>query len=413
VRKTAVALIAWLLNLPASAATDVLIRNATVYTMTARGVLPGMDLLIRDGRVTALGKDLPQPAGAELIDAAGRPVTPGLFGGVTQLGLRETDFAPAAQDDTLALGALRPEFDVAVAFNPASAAIAVNAVEGVTFAVLAPLAGGSIIAGQGAMAWMNGAPASATRALFVNLGGDSNTLSGGSRAAQFMLLRQALIEVRAPERLMPSDARLLTPAGRETLGRYVGSGRPVVFDVDRASDIRQALELMQEAKLRGVVAGGAEAWRVASALASAATPVILDPFAALPVNFDMVGATPENAARLHRAGVAIAFSFREDSSNTFNNARKLRQAAGNAVAHGLPYEAALAAITRVPAEIFGVRGEAGTIEVGRLADLVLWSGDPLEVTSAAERVFVRGHTHSMRSRQTELRDRYLPRELAR
>ena len=179
-----------------------------------------------------------------------------------------------------------------------------------------------------------------------------------------------------------------------------------MFDVDRASDIRQVVAFARSEKLRAVIAGGAEAWLVAGELKSAGVPVLLDPLDNLPASFDKVGATLENAARLQKAGVTIAFSFRDPQAH---NIRKIRQAAGNAVAHGLPPEAALAAMTRNPAAIFGVADRAGTLEVGRPADLVLWSGDPLEVTTLAERVFIGGQAIPMRSRQTELRDRYLER----
>jgi imidazolonepropionase-like amidohydrolase len=131
---------------------------------------------------------------------------------------------------------------------------------------------------------------------------------------------------------------------------------------------------------------------------------VLNPLDDLPESFDVVGATLENAARLNRAGVKIAFSLDDPQSH---NIRKVRQTAGLAAAHGLPPEVALAAMTVNPAEIFGAAGRNGSISRGRLADIVLWSGDPLEVTTLAERVFIQGQSQSMQSRQTLLRDRYL------
>jgi len=398
---------------PASAA-SVLIRNATVHTMAARGVLAGADVLITDGRIAALGDDIQAPEGAEVIDAAGRPVTPGFFGGVGHLGVEEIGLEPSEGDYALSLGEMRPEFDVTLAFNPDSTAIGVNRIGGVTFAVLAPSAeagskdrpGGTVIAGQGAVVTLDGTAVPGTNALFVDLGGEANALSGGSRAAQFMLLKQAFMEARSPDEVLMHDERLLTPLGRQALLELAGRPSPFVFDVDRAADIRQAVAFARREKLRAVIAGGAEAWRVAGELAAAGIPVILDPLDNLPSSFDKVGATLENAARLHQAGVTIGFSFRDPQAH---NVRKLRQAAGNAVAHGLPQDAALAALTRNPAAIFGVADRVGMLEVGRPADLVLWSGDPLEVTTLAERVFVGGHAVPMRSRQTELRDRYLER----
>jgi imidazolonepropionase-like amidohydrolase len=397
-----------------AAAASVLIRNATVHTMSARGVLTGTDVLITDGRIAALGDDIAAPEGAEVIDAAGRPVTPGFFGGVGHLGVEEIGLEPSEGDYALALGEMRPEFDVTLAFNPDSTAIAVNRIGGVTFAVLAPSAeagskdrpGGTIIAGQGAVVTLDGSAVPGTNALFVDLGGEANGLSGGSRAAQFMLLTQAFTEARSPDRVLMHDERLLTPLGRQALLELATRPAPFVFDVDRAADIRQTVAFARREKLRAVIAGGAEAWRVAGELAAAGIAVILDPLDNLPSSFDKVGATLENAARLHEAGVTIAFSFRDAQAH---NVRKLRQAAGNAVAHGLPQDAALAALTRNPAAIFGVADRAGMLEAGRPADLVLWSGDPLEVTTLAERVFVGGRAAPMRSRQTELRDRYLER----
>jgi imidazolonepropionase-like amidohydrolase len=232
-------------------------------------------------------------------------------------------------------------------------------------------------------------------------------LSGGSRAAQYMLIEQALREARpAPAAgmmaMVPSHG-LLTPLGRETLMRYARGGR-VVFHVDRAADIRQALALAKRAGFTPVIAGGTEAWMVAADLAAAKVPVLLDALNNLPSNFDQLGARLDNAARLHAAGVAVAFTQGGDATH---NARKVRQLAGNAVANGLPWEAGLAGLTAVPAQVFGVGARLGTIEVGRPASLVLWSGDPLEVSTVARQVWIEGKAMPMRSRQTELRDRYL------
>jgi len=254
------------------------------------------------------------------------------------------------------------------------------------------------------VAQLDGVLVPKSHALFVDVGGDASALSGGSRAAEYMLLDQAISEVRAPKSLAPNDQRLLTPAGRQTLQEYLNGAGPVVFDADRASDIRQVIALAKREKLHAVIKGGAEAWRIAAELAAAHIPVVLNPLQDLPGSFDIVGATLENAAKLQRAGVKIAFSLDDPQPH---NIRKVRQTAGIAVAHGLPPEAALAALTSNPAEIFGVAGRNGTIARGRPADLVLWSGDPLEVTSLAQRVFIEGQSQTMQSRQTLLRDRYL------
>ncbi|HUH89820.1 MAG TPA: amidohydrolase family protein, partial [Lysobacter sp.] len=177
----------------------------------------------------------------------------------------------------------------------------------------------------------------------------------------------------------------------------------VVVGVDRAADIRQLLRWSARHKVKIAIAGGAEAWKVAPQLAAAKVPVFVNPLDNLPSGFDQIGATMENAGRLAAAGVAVGFSQGGDS----HNARKIRQAAGNAVANGLPWDAGLAGLTSVPAQAFGVADTLGSIAVGKRADLVLWSGDPLEVNAVATQVWFDGKPIEMRSRQTELRDRYL------
>ena len=407
-----VAALAALATLGAAAAQAdeaLLIRNATVHTgVTGAAPQAGTDVLVQGGKISALGKGLVAPAGARVVDAQGRPVTPGVFGGLTRIGLEEIGLDSANGDHSQRLGQMRPEFDVSQAWNPDAPSVVVHRMTGVTFTVLTPgsASGGSFVAGQGAPASLVGREALAPRALFIDLGGDANDLAGGSRAAQFMLLRQAIVEARAPNLVMVHDERLLSPSGRQVLLEFLKGGGQVVFDVDRAVDIRRAVEFAQQEKMQVVIRGGAEAWRVAPELAAARVPVLIDPLDNLPSSFDAVGATMHNAARLHAAGVMVGIAMR---SADIDDAGKTRQAAGNAVAHGLPWAAGLAAITRVPAEIFGVADRFGTLAPGRPADLVLWSGDPLEVSSVADLVIADGQVQSGVSRHTLLRDRYLER----
>ena len=406
------AVVAALATLGAAAAQAdeaLLIRNATVHTgVTGAAPQAGTDVLVQGGKISALGKGLVAPAGAHVVDAQGRPVTPGVFGGLTRIGLEEIGLDSANGDHSQRLGQMRPEFDVSQAWNPDAPSVVVHRMNGVTFTVLTPgsASGGSFVAGQGAPASLVGREALAPRALFIDLGGDANDLAGGSRAAQFMLLRQAIVEARAPNLVMVHDERLLSPSGRQVLLEFLKGGGQVVFDVDRAVDIRRAVEFAQQEKMQVVIRGGAEAWRVAPELAAARVPVLIDPLDNLPSSFDAVGATMHNAARLHAAGVMVGIAMR---SADIDDAGKTRQAAGNAVAHGLPWAAGLAAITRVPAEIFGVADRFGTLAPGRPADLVLWSGDPLEVSSVADLVIADGQVQSGVSRHTLLRDRYLER----
>jgi imidazolonepropionase-like amidohydrolase len=188
------------------------------------------------------------------------------------------------------------------------------------------------------------------------------------------------------------------------LARYLAGQGRLVVEVDRAADIRQLLRWAARENVSIAIAGGAEAWRVAPLLAQANVPVFVDALGNLPASFDQLGATLENAARLQAAGVQVSFAQRDDASH---NARKMRQLAGNAVANGLPWQAGLAGLTRVPAQVLGVDDRLGTIAPGKLADLVLWTGDPLDVANVAQQLWLGGRAIPMRSRQTELRDRYL------
>ena len=393
-----------------AAAQDFLIKGARVHTAGRAGTLENADILVKDGRIAAVGPGLAAPAGALVVEAKGQPVTPGLFGGISQVGLEEVNLEPTTYDAELKLTApawqhmWRPEFDVTPAFNSRSIVLAVMRVEGVTWGTIAPLAADSVVIGQGAAVTLDGrfdAAFAGSQTLFVNWGSAAHDASGGSRAAQYMLFDQAIREVREPG--TSGAAALLLPEGRAALKAYLAGGR-VVFFVERASDIRQVVRFANARGMKPVIAGGSEAWLVAQELAAADVPVILDPLENLPNDFDRLGSRFDNAKILQEAGVRIAFS----QTDSFH-LRKNRQLAGNAVAHGLPWEAALAAITSSPAEIFGVGAGRGRIEAGQAADLVLWSGDPLEVTTVAEQVWIAGAAVTMRSRQSELRDRYLER----
>ncbi len=397
-----------------ASAQNLLIRDAHIHTVTDAGEIVNGDVLVRAGKIAAIGKGLDAPAGATVIDAKGRPLTPGLFAGLTAIGVEEVQLESSTVDEYLSTNApawemqWRPEFDVTLAFNPRSILLPVARVEGLTWTVVAPgsAEGGAILSGQGAAVTLDGrydAVLEGSRAMFMQFGSDAVSLSAGSRAAQYMLFDQAVREARSPQSV--GTHALMLPAGREVFARYLSGGR-FVFNVHRAADIRQVLALAKRYNIKPVIAGATEAWVVADELAAARVPVLIDPLENLPATFDRIGARFDNAALLARAGVAVAFS---QSSDPSQNARKIRQVAGNAVAHGLPWNAALAGLTAVPADIFGVGATHGRIAVGQTADLVLWSGDPLEVTSMTEQVWIGGVPMPQKSRQTELRDRYLER----
>ncbi len=387
-------------------AQQVLIRDATVHTATAQGTLQHTDVLVQNGVIRAIGSNLAAPADARVIDAKGRPLTPALFGGITEIGIEEVSGEDSTVDSGIKLAEqpMRPEFDVTLAYNPDSVLVPVARVEGIGFTALGATTSGAFIAGQGGIVRLDGSPDPVgPHALFIRIGAAASDLTGSSRAAQWMLLDQLVAEARGR---VPADSphALLTSMGRRVLASYLAGQGRIVVQVERAADIRQLLRWAQREKVRIAIAGGAEAWKLAPQLAQARVPVLVNALADLPATFDQIGATLENAARLRAAGVEVSFSQSGDASH---NARKLRQLAGNAVANGLPWESGLAGLTRVPAEIFGVADRIGSIAVGKQADLVLWEGDPLDVAHYAEQLWLGGREMPMRSRQTELRDRYL------
>ena len=307
-------------------------------------------------------------------------------------------------------------FELADVINPRSTLIPINRIEGVTRAMVAPQAGfyqeisNSPIVGLGSVIHLGSTEnvlVARNSALFVVLGETGAKLTGGSRANAMLLLREALQDARdyaANREGYAEGRRRAYRLGRqdlEALVEVLNGQRPIVTTINRASDIEAVLRLANEFGVRLVINGGAEAWIVADKLADANVPVILDPLQNLPSRFESLGSTLENAARLDKAGVRVAFS-----SGDSHNSRNMKQAAGVAVANGLSYETALRALTINPAEIFGVQASYGSVSVGAEADLVIWSGDPLEVGSFADFVMIRGEIMPMVSRSTLLFERY-------
>jgi len=399
-----------------ASAETIALRGATVHTLGPQGTLQNATVILQDGVIAAVGKDVRIPAGARVVDVAGKFITPGLIDAYGRLGVTEVDGEAATVDESAKGLPYSAAFSVAEAIEPRSQRIQVNRAEGITAGLVAPEASmdssglGPIIAGQASFLRLKPGMAIDVRTPvgFVFTYGEAGAdLSGGARSAVLLRLRALLDDARdyaAHREAFNNGARREYTGTRqdlEALQPLLAGKVPLLAEVHRASDILILLKLAREQQLKLVIIGGAEAWEVAPQLAAAKVPVVLDVFENLPSSFEMLGATFENAARLNAAGVEIAFAYAEHY-----NPRNARQLAGNAVAHGLPYDAALAAITRNPARIYGVGNTLGTLEVGKTADLVVWDGDPLETSTLTTQVYVGGEQVPTTSRQTLLRDRY-------
>jgi imidazolonepropionase-like amidohydrolase len=387
------------------------ITGARIHVVSGPTIDRGA-VVIADGKIAAVGANVQIPPNARVIDAAGKVVTPGFLDSATQIGVVEIPLSAdgTADQSTTDRGA-SAAFNVVDAFNPNSTILPVTRVEGVTRAVVMPAGTGHVLGGQAAVIDLSGAhaPASVRKspaAMVALLGEAGAAVAGGSRASAMLRLREALHDARdyqqhraaydAAQRRAYSLSRL----DLDALAPVVRGETPLAVYANRASDLLAALRLADDFKLRVILVGAAEGWMVADEIARRKVPVIVKPLTNLP-NFDSLGATLENPSRLAKAGVTIALS-------TFDthNARNLRQEAGNAVAYGLDREAALAAVTLAPARIWGVADTYGSIEVGKEADLVVWSGDPFELTTSAEQVFIRGREAPKDTRQRQLLDRY-------
>jgi imidazolonepropionase-like amidohydrolase len=371
-------------------------------------------IVVADGRVTAAGAGVSAPAGARILDAGGRLVTPGLMNAGTQLGLVEISSIADTDDRAAGSGPLGPAFDVEFALNPNSTLLPRARADGLTRAGAYPSGSGTApFTGQGAALRLSEGPDILDRPkamMFAEIGGFAAAKAGGSRSAGWILLRNALDEARlyakGARSGQPRD-QLLNHLDIEALQPVIAGRMPLAVLASRERDIRQAIRLADDYGLRIVVFGGQEAWRAAPELAARHIPVVLDPFDDLPWTFDQIGARLDNAAILDKSGVSIAFSvpgvhFSHDAGEV------VREAAGVAVANGLPWARAIQALTVNAAEIWGVQDHYGRLAPGQDGDLVVWDGDLLEPGSEPVAVLVRGRQVSLDTRQGALAKRYAP-----
>jgi imidazolonepropionase-like amidohydrolase len=431
------------------AAQTIAISGGTVALGDGSEPIPNGMVVIQDGKVIAAGNvRMKLPADTQVIDATGRWVTPGIVAGFSRLGLADVDLSAEGADDTTANGPFNASVDASTEINPLDTTIAVNRADGVTRALVAPQAGKSIFGGQGAVidtgADMNAVTA-ARKFQFVELGQSGAEKAGGSRGSAQVFFRNALREASELRRFATpiSSARAEAPTGLEQpivhnpnesreygpdarrsqdvlLTRFdaaalvpVLQGRQyLLVHAERASDILQVLALKRQfPALKLVIVGGTEGWTVADQIARAGVPVIASAVNDLPATFEQIAATQSNVGRMRAAGVQVSIGMIDD-----NDTRSLfmeRQYAGNLVglqripgATGVSWGEALAMITSKPAEAIGMGSEIGSLAPGRRADVVIWSGDPLEGLSAAEQVFIDGVKQPLETHQSRLMERY-------
>lgn len=402
----------------AAKAETIAITHAKIETMGKAGEIADGVIIVKDGRIASVGASVAIPPGAKLIDAGGHLVTPGIVASDTSLGAGEVEGESSSDDNAGATDQLSAAFDVSLGVNPASMLIPVARMGGVTRSVITPELGGrgdkkgdKLFAGQVAVMDMSGAAQSVTRshaALSADVGSGAAGRIGGSHGAVLQRLEADLDEAASyaankggyehgahrPYRQSKEDLEALQP--------IIQGKEPLLVGVHRAADIRRVIDLGKRLKLKLILDGVEEGWLVANDIAASGYPVLLDPQADLPSEFESLNSRMENAGLLNAAGVKIVVT----PPYVGHYARQVRYNAGYGVAHGLPWAEGLAAITRNPADVFGFAEKAGRIEPGLDADLVVWSGDPLEPLSYPLTVLVKGEVEPMTSRAQDLARRY-------
>ena len=393
---------------PVALAQTVAITGGKIVTNTAQGVIENGTVVMRDGKIVSVGTGAP-PAGATVIDADGKWITPGLFAALSRAGLSELDSEDPTNDTSASGSDFQASLRAADSFNPDDTAIDVTRIEGFTRAAIVGSLANGLFGGYGALIDFSGSFESVFArdvVMIAELGEAGAGAAGGSRAAAWQWLLTAIDDAKAYPRGFEEDGEgdLITRKEAIALKPVVEGRVPLMVEVHNASDILQLLTLRQrEPRMKLVILGATEGWRVADQIAAAGVPVIVNPLTNLPDRFEILSATLENAGRLEAAGVTVAIA---DPGESTHNTRFILQLAGNAVANGMSWDAAFKAISSVPAALYG-RNDLGVLRQGAIADVVIWNGDPLELMASPDAVYIAGVSTPMESRQTKLRDRYL------
>jgi len=383
-----------------------LIAGAKVYLPGA--VASDIDVMLAEGHIKAVGVGLAQGTCAR-VDGRGKVLTAGLVDPFTGLGLVEvalegttvdTDLKEVHQDPA---GAVRAAVRASLGYNARSIAVRVARTGGVTSALVVPTNG--IISGGAFWVDLAGETRAAIKREAAAMTADVSALSESRAAAMYVIdlaLKEAALWTQDRGAWLKNQRASFAnkTMDLEALGPVVRGEVPLLVSVDRASDIEALLALTADTKVRLVLVGAAEAWLVKDALAARAVAIVVDPIIYGPGSFDQLRARGDNAALCAAAGVKVLMS-------TFNThqVRRLRQVAGNAVRGGMPWQSALLSVTEWAADAFGMTGY-GRIVVGAIGNVVLWSGDPFELSTRVETMWIDGREVDLRTRQTELFERW-------
>ena len=391
------------------------VRNATVVPVVGARI-PNGTVVIRGAKIEAVGRDLPVPPGAKVIDAAGLFVYPGMIDSGNDLGLTEIESVPGG-NDTREIGDFNPHDLSLSAVNPHSELIPVARVNGITSVVTA--AGGGLISGYAALmdlaGWtpseMGVVPQAGLVVTYPRVaggrrGGQGSATTGEQVNQQVERLteyfRSARTYAERKGRVEASGGKLdRTELPMEAMIPAVTGKVPVIFDLTTASQIRGALALADSFKLKIILRGATEAWQLADTLAARKIPVIVGPTTVQPADNDAYDAIYANPGVLAKAGVLIAFQ-----TSSASDSRNLPYNAALAVAYGLEADEALRSITINAARVWGVADKLGSIEPGKVANLMVTSGDPLDVRTQVKHVIIRGVDMPMDDRHTKLYEEF-------
>jgi imidazolonepropionase-like amidohydrolase len=397
-------------------AQTVAITGGIVATGDGSDPIQGGTVVMRDGKIVSVGKDVAIPANAERIDATGKWVTPGLFAGFSRLGLSEVEGVDPTNDMAAPKSPFSAALNTVDAINPRAVAIPVTRAAGVTRAVVVPAVGSGLFGGQGVVIDTGADMNAVTRdnvLQYVIFDESAAGAAGGSRSASWAWFRNAIDEARDYRAGRSGDDRILKKPDLAALLPVIDGKIPLMVQVEGATDILKVLRLKREyPSIRLILAGVTEGWEVAGQIAAANVPVVTMPMDDLPDSFDRLSATQSNAGRMAKAGVQV--SFGQIGRFESLQVRLLSSYGGNMVAlnkvpgaTGMTWNAALSAITLKPAQMIGLDKELGSLAAGKRADIVIWDGDPLEVTSGVSAVWIDGVAQPLDTRQDKLRDRYL------